>query len=228
MSNISDSKLYKVWYAMKSRCYNVNYKTYRHYGGRGITICDEWLDSFQVFETWALNNGYEEGLSIERIDVNGNYCPENCTWATQMEQCNNMRRNIYVTYLGKTQTLAQWARELSRCYESVRDSYLRGTFPPTEENAYRRRNKTIEYQGKCLTMKQWAEELSVPYCSIKHRVKRGTFPPTDENAHKRRNKQITYQGESLTMKQWSEKLGITYNALKNRVIRGQFPPKENS
>ena len=227
MSNLADNKLYKVWYAMNYRCYDKKSNSYSNYGARGITVCDEWRKDFKTFESWALNNGYSEGLSIERINVNGNYCPENCTWATHLEQCNNMRRNIFVTYLGKTKTLAQWSREMNRTYESRRDSYYRGTFPPTEENAHRRRNKLIEYDGKRLTMKEWAVELNVSYASIKAKVKRGTFPPTDKNAHKRKNKLISYNGEALTMKEWSVKLGITYNALKNRVYRRQFSPQND-
>lgn len=221
------TKLYYVWNAARSRCFNPKDKGYKNYGGRGVTMCDEWANDFGSFQQWAYQNGYEEdkGLTIDRIDNNGNYCPENCRWVDQMTQCNNMRRNVYVTYMGKRQTLAQWARELNRQYESLRDSYYNGTFPPTKENAHRLRNKLIEYQGKRLTMKQWAEELNVDYSSIKHRVKRGTFPPTEENAHKRRNKLITYKGKSLTMNQWANELGITYNALKNKVYRGQFPPK---
>lgn len=201
-------KLYRVLAGMKSRCSNKNEPGYKHYGGRGIRVCEEWLNSFEAFESWALSNGYEEGLSIERIDVNGNYCPENCKWATSLEQCNNMRRNIRVTYLGKTQTIAQWARELGKEYNTLRCSYHRGTFPPTKENAHKRRNKLIEYQGKSLTAVQWAEELGVPYVNIKHKIKRGTFPPTEENAHKRRNKPVTYKGKSMTIKEWAEELGL--------------------
>ena len=226
MSNLADDNLYKVWYAMKYRCYNPKCNMYPNYGQRGITVCSEWLSDYYTFRAWALSNGYAEGLSIERIDVNGNYCSENCTWATQEEQCNNMRRNIRITYLGRTQTLARWAKELNINYDALRERYKRGTFPPTEENAHRRRNKLIEYQGKSLTMVQWAAELGVAYESIKQKVKRGTFPPTEENAYKRRNKLITYQGESLTMMQWADKLGVSYSTLKHRVERGQFPPKD--
>lgn len=106
---LSKHPLHDVWRSMKDRCFNPNCRAYKHYGGRGITVCDEWSD-FLPFYYWAIENGYQSGLSIDRIDVNGDYCPENCRWATIIEQTNNQRNNHCITYNGETHTIAEWGR----------------------------------------------------------------------------------------------------------------------
>lgn len=110
--NLSKNKLHSVWSNMKYRCTNPNAKAYKHYGERGITVCDEWND-FLNFYNWAINNGYEEGLSIDRIDVNGNYEPSNCRWVTSEIQANNQRNNRIVLYEGNTYTVAQLMKKLN-------------------------------------------------------------------------------------------------------------------
>lgn len=100
---------------MKRRCYNPKSKFYKDYGARGIKVCDEWMDKkngHANFQKWAIENGWKEFLSIDRIDVNGNYEPSNCRWATQKEQANNRRNNVYATIHGVTKTAQEWAEQV--------------------------------------------------------------------------------------------------------------------
>jgi hypothetical protein len=106
------TKLYHVWAGVKDRCNNPNAKHFKHYGGRGISICEEWKVDYIIFFNWAMEKGYKEGLTIERIDVNGNYEPSNCKWITQKEQAKNTTRNRKITYDGQTLNITEWAEEL--------------------------------------------------------------------------------------------------------------------
>jgi hypothetical protein len=102
--------LNNTYKGMKTRCYNSNNPNYKHYGARGIRICDEWLEDKLMFVAWALENGFDYEKSIDRINVNGNYEPSNCRWATSVEQNNNTRRNRYINYNGTKYTIAQLSR----------------------------------------------------------------------------------------------------------------------
>ena len=113
------NQLYNSWSAMKNRCLSVNNTHYEYYGGRGITICDEWLD-YENFKSWALQNGWDNNLTIDRIDYNGNYEPNNCRWITQKEQTNNTSFNKMITYHNKTQSLAMWCEELGLNYGRIK------------------------------------------------------------------------------------------------------------
>ena len=97
---------------MKSRCYNSNVPNFVDYGGRDITICEEWLNDFELFKSWSLENGYRKDLMIDRIDNDGNYEPSNCRWSTRKEQNSNRRNNRLVEIDGVTKTFAQWADDL--------------------------------------------------------------------------------------------------------------------
>ena len=111
---------------MKDRCYNSNNQEYKHYGGRGITICEEWQTPHswkggKAFKKWALENGYADNLTLDRIDVNKGYSPENCRWVSMKEQQNNKRNNRVITYNGKTQTIAQWSRETGIPFKTIQN-----------------------------------------------------------------------------------------------------------
>ena len=103
------TRLYEIWYGIKRRCEDQNREAYKDYGGRGIIVCPEWRDSFEAFRDWALANGYQEGLTIDRINVNGGYEPENCRWITMEQQQRNRTNSRFLTFNGETHTLAEWA-----------------------------------------------------------------------------------------------------------------------
>lgn len=101
-------RLYKTWADMKNRCMSPDYRNYHRYGGRGIKVCDEWMQ-YEPFKDWALKNGYNDSLTISRIDINGNYEPSNCKWATPKEQSNNQTNTVRFEYNGESHTIAEWA-----------------------------------------------------------------------------------------------------------------------
>lgn len=117
--NMSKTRLYRTWANIKGRCYIPSCKAYKNYGLRGITMCDEWKNSFESFMEWALNNGYNDTLSIERIDVNKGYYPDNCTWIPLNEQQKNRTINLNINYNGETKILAEWCRELGKPYKQI-------------------------------------------------------------------------------------------------------------
>ena len=106
--NKSNTRLHGIWGSMKQRCYNPNANGYENYGGRGIAICDDWVNNFQEFYDWSINNGYSDELSLDRIDVNGNYEPSNCRWADEHTQANNKQSSVHITINNETYTIAEW------------------------------------------------------------------------------------------------------------------------
>ena len=115
---MTHTRLHRIWSSMKARCENSNRKDYKRYGERGIKVCEEWHD-FLTFYKWAVSNGYSETLTLDRIDVSGNYEPSNCRWATAKEQGNNRTNNHLITYNGETKTISQWAEERSINHDTL-------------------------------------------------------------------------------------------------------------
>ena len=107
---LSNHPLYGTWKRMKNRCYNVRSKDFKDYGGRGITVCESWRSEFLSFYQWAINNGWEKGLSIERIDYNGGYSPDNCTWIPMRDQSKNRRSVKMIEYNGESHSVSEWSR----------------------------------------------------------------------------------------------------------------------
>lgn len=111
----SGTRLYSIYTGMLKRCRQPSTNGYERYGGRGISVCDEWKGEhgFERFREWAVSHGYADNLTLDRIDTNGNYEADNCRWSTIEEQCNNRRNNIWLEYNGERHTMSQWARILN-------------------------------------------------------------------------------------------------------------------
>lgn len=107
---LKNTRLYRIWNGIKSRCFIPSHSKYEYYGGRGITVCPEWKDDFKAFYDWAMSNGYQDNLTIDRIDCNGNYEPSNCRWVTMKVQQNNSSHCHYVEFNGQIHSIAEWAR----------------------------------------------------------------------------------------------------------------------
>ena len=115
----SDTRMYRIWRGIKERCCNTSSKYYSKYGGIGITVCEQWKDSFENFYSWSIANGYSDELTIDRIDNSKGYSPDNCRWATYQQQTDNRRCTQVITAYGKSQTLMQWANETGINYTTL-------------------------------------------------------------------------------------------------------------
>lgn len=169
----SQYRLYRIWQMMRQRCNNENAENYKYYGGRGICVCDEWGNDFSLFALWSFANGYNDNLTIDRIESDGNYEPSNCRWISKKEQMNNRSSNTKYTYDGETHTLSEWAD----IYKINKGTFYtrwsngkRGTelFAPAKIKKENR--KPVEYNGKTQTIRQWAEEYNGGWISVKDRL----------------------------------------------------------
>ena len=120
------TRIYSVYYNMIDRCHNPNYYNYHNYGARGITVCKEWRENKKAFFEWAFDNGYEIGLSLDRIDNDKGYSPENCRWVTPKFQSNHKTNNVFYTFNGRTQTSKQWCDEYGISQTTFNDRLKRG------------------------------------------------------------------------------------------------------
>lgn len=113
------TRLYNIWRSMRQRCYNPKTINYHNYGGRGITVCEEWRNDFMNFYQWAMSTGYSDGLTIDRKDTDGNYEPSNCKWATYKQQSNNKRNSKYIEFRGESRTISEWADIVGISYKVI-------------------------------------------------------------------------------------------------------------
>lgn len=123
---LKNTRLFSIWCNMKSRCGNPNTTNYNRYGGRGITVCDEWKNDFQAFYDWSISHGYADDLTIDRIDNDEGYSPDNCRWVTCKRQSINRCNNHIVTINGVSRCLVEWCNDYGISYKTVRDRLKRG------------------------------------------------------------------------------------------------------
>lgn len=171
---LSRTRLYYVWLAMKRRCDNKNVEQYKNYGARGISVCPQWQNDFLTFRKWALENGYDENASygectIDRVNVDGDYSPENCRWISTKLQQNNRRNNHILEYNGERKTLSEWedAKGIKQLTLRARIEANKEPFVPVQQT------KILTYNGQSLTVKEWASLLGLSPSIIYRRIKQG-------------------------------------------------------
>lgn len=171
---LCNTKVYRAWVTMRSRCEDTNNKRYHRYGGRGIKVCDRW-QSFDMF--YADMGDAPHGASLDRIDNDGDYEPGNCRWATPTQQQNNTSNNRTYTHDGKTQTLAQWARDLGIAYHVLRYRLNKGWQPPklfTTDNLKGKDTKhVVEYNGEQITVKEASRRSGIALQTLYWRLATG-------------------------------------------------------
>ncbi len=164
------NRLYRIWSEMKRRCENSDRPNYRNYGRRGIKVCQEWKNSFETFREWALNNGYSDELSIDRIDNDGNYEPSNCHWVTDKEQANK-RSSKLIAYKSKKHALAQWCEIFGLDYSVVYMRLYRNHL--SFEEAIKKGNRVerrLTFKGKTQSMSEWTRELGFKKNTLDNRL----------------------------------------------------------
>lgn len=166
------SRLYRIWTLMKQRCVNQDLNYYDRYGGRGVSVCDEWME-FEAFAMWAMENGYKDDLSIDRINVDGNYEPKNCKWSTDVQQQRNKRNNHFITIKGETKTIAEWAEISGLPYKTLQRRIYTGCKEEHLLSPIGSQYKHIEINGEKKPLSVWAKEAELPYSTIKRRYEKG-------------------------------------------------------
>lgn len=177
---LANKRLYSIWAGMKNRCYNDNEPAYKWYGARGIGVCNEWRENPVAFYEWAKCNGYDNHLSIDRINNNGDYCPENCRWVDMKVQSNNRRNNHRYTFKNKTLTIREWSNITGLSYNLLRNrleknkwSIERALTTPKIIEGHKLNNKVIEFDGEKLCIAQWARKFGINDSTLRERLKRG-------------------------------------------------------
>lgn len=235
-NGLSKTRQYRIWHNMIYRCYRTENKDYLRYGGRGILVCDEWKNNFMAFYEWANQNGYQDDLTLDRIDFNGDYSPENCRWVTWKTQHRNCRSNRMESYNGKTQSTAAWAEEFNIPNQLLLTRLGRGwpievalTTPVDSDNKLKQKSNLLLCDGEIKTVTEWSKKYGVPVSTIRGRlsygwdVERAIKSPPDPGSQRKHPKYITYNNESKTLHEWAEITGISATTIKERIFHYNWP-----
>lgn len=169
-----EHRLYRIWCGMRNRCLSPKHHEYHRYGGRGIMLCDEWERSYDNFYDWAMENGYQDRLTIERKDVNGNYSPNNCTWIPKEQQARNRSTSILVPYNGEFLSCAELSRKLGfRDKHTVLERIRAGISIDMVISTPSRNGKTYCINGEIGTIEELAERHGLKRTTLENRVRRG-------------------------------------------------------
>lgn len=190
------TRLHNIWIGIKTRCYNPNHHNYKDYGGRGIKMCDTWKNDYLSFAKWSRENGYLEDLSIDRINVDGDYSPKNCRWTDKKTQGNNKRNNVMITVNGQTLSRAEWARKNNIPVGAILARQSRGwsdedsVMTPIENNL-----RQITINGETHTYSEWEKIKGLGSGTISTRIRRGwseleavTYPKVSGRSKRLQNK----------------------------------------
>ena len=212
-------RLKNVYRAMKNRCTNTNRHNYHRYGGRGIKICDDWLNDIETFIEWSLKNGYKIGLQIDRIDNDGGYSPENCRWVTPKENANNKESNVLITYNNETKSIAEWSEIVDIDAKTLYYRYSKGC--KIEDLFNQKEYVTLEYNGDIKTLSEWSVITGIDYKTIHYRYSKGwSASEIIETPTKVKQITVSYNGETHTIKEWAKILKINPSTLHTRRHSG--------
>lgn len=204
----SDYSAYEVWKGMKKRCYNESFKSFCHYGGRGIKVCDRWMDFWAFLEDMGER---PEGMSIDRIDVNGDYCKENCRWATQLEQSRNKTTTIYVELDGEVVKLADLAEKYGISNQTLNGRIFKSGMSVKEALEFDKGAK-FDFNGQKVNATKKAREVGLKNGTFRARLRNGW------NLDDAMNTPITQPEDTLKAK--ANELGLSYSCLMQRLKSG--------
>lgn len=234
----SQHRLNVIWRHMKQRCNNSNDDAFKNYGEKGIKVCQEWENDFMAFFNWSYQNGYEDNLTIERVDSNKGYEPSNCEWITRAENCRRAQvgRKQAITFKGKTMYVDEWAKELNIAENTLRgrlsnakwtleESLTKGFYGKSAQE------EKITFKGETKYLSEWAAEIGLSASGLYQRLH--SYGWSVEKALTTINKKgrttsnkVTFNGNTLTLAEWSEKTGIPQMTIYHRLYKYGWSEEE--